>query len=222
MSPIKILTGALATTLLLIALLWATPQPVAAQGIPSVNDLLNRVSSTEEKIANRLPVGPYYVTVEGERFVDSGFFRLDVTSPQGLPTDQLDVSVALTPTGDEDEASLADAGEADAASADSASAAAEPIAQTFEAPYENGEYFIGALPFDESERWLVEIQIADSGGLYRGEFTTWIWPRSPEPPLLFVIGSIAVPIGLAVGAIALFAARGVRLMEPRREEAVNS
>ena len=222
MPRVKLFASALMSVALLIALLLATPQPIVAQGIPGVNDLLNRISSTEEKIANRLPVGPYYVTVEGERFVDSGFFRLDVSSPQGLPTDQLAVSVALTPTGDEDEASLAEAVDADAAFADGADAAPEPIAQTFEAPYENGEYFVGALPFDESERWLVEIQIADGDGLYRGEFTTWIWPRSPEPPLLFVIGSIAVPILLVVGAIAFFAARGVRLMEPRRQEAANS
>lgn len=220
MSPIKLLASALATVVLLAILLLTMPQPIAAQGIPSVNDLLNRISSTEEKIANRLPVGPYYVTIEGERFVDSGFFRIDVTSPEGLPTDQLDVLVALTPTGDEDDASLADAVDADAASADGASAAPEPPVQTFEVPYENGEYFVGSLPFNESERWLVEIQIADGDGLHRGEFSTWIWPRSPEPPLLFVIGSIAVPIGLAVGAIVLFAVRGVRLMEPRREEVV--
>ncbi|MCG8353235.1 MAG: hypothetical protein MI924_36170 [Chloroflexales bacterium] len=206
MQRIKLLAG-----LLLGAALLAI---VLIQGRASIDELASRVSSTEEKIINKLPIGPYYITVEGERFVDSGYFRIDVTSPNNVPTDQLDIVVDLEPT----EWALEELADSSGAALAATSIEPDSLAQTFVAEYRNGEYFVDSLPFHAAEEWLVNVRITDSDGAHSGEFDTFVWPRSPEPPLPFVIGSIVLPIAIAIGTIGLFAMRGVRLMQPRQRE----
>jgi hypothetical protein len=178
--------------------------PTFAQENITNPTLLERfLGSSRETILNRKLVGPYTVSVSGERFPDKGYFLLDISAPDGVDLSTVQVAatfegvIEYDPQAEEQEMT-------------------DPI--TREAVYQEGLFVINPIPTEGAETWLVTLNITDASDTYTSDFVSVIWPRSPELPVPLAIGALAFPLVLMGLVLLGFRQMNTPLMRPQLVE----
>ena len=179
--------------------------PIYAQENIANPTLIERfLGSSRETMLNRKLVGPYTVSISGERFPDKGYFLLDVSASDSVDLATLEVTATFVGVIGYDPQ-------------EETQETADPI--TKEAVYKDGLFVINPIPTEGADTWLVTLEITDATDTYTADFVSVIWPRSPQLPVPLAIGALILPLALVGIVLLAFRQFRVPMMQNPQEVA---
>lgn len=147
-----------------------------------------------ENITNNYPVGVYFVTINGKRFVNESVLDITLTTRDGKPAPAgTSLSVETLPAPSTKDSRLA---------------------RTYELQPTNGNSYRLTPDFDAPGRWNMKLNIAGPAGRGQTDLGIRVYPRRPEAPFWFGWTQILLPVVLAGGLLAVYQWQRVKLMQP--------
>ena len=155
--------------------------------------LLRDGLGAEERLLYKKPVGPYTVTVNGERLIERTYFKLDIRRDGEPVADEITVEVKITPP-------------------DSAGSKIQRYTAVYKASY----FIVDPILLRATQNWgddlwLVDIRISAPAESVDTTFTMQVYPPKPSAPFIFRAVSILLPIAVVLGFAGAFTLQGVKL-----------